>query len=88
MTPTRVTLFLQVPVSLRTPGGCHFDVEKSGSSTYTWSRAVFYNETVFPQPQTYDPERFLKNGRLDTSVMDPEQRVFGSGRRYVLDTIT
>jgi len=49
---------------------------------------VCYDETVYPEPQTYDPERFLKNGRLDSSVKDPEDRVFGSGRRYVLATAT
>ena len=48
---------------------------------------VCYNEAVYPEPQKYDPERFLKDGRLDGSVPDPEERVFGSGRRHVLDTI-
>jgi len=42
---------------------------------------VCYNEAVYPEPQIYDPERFMKDGRLDGSVMDPEERVFGSGRR-------
>ena len=45
-------------------------------------RAVCYDETVYPKPHTYDPERFLKDGKLDRSVKDPEDRIFGSGRRY------
>ena len=45
-------------------------------------RAVCYDETVYPEPFTYDPERFLKDGRLDRSVKDPEDRIFGTGRRY------
>lgn len=45
-------------------------------------RAVCYDETVYPAPHTYDPERFLKDGKLDRSVKDPEDRIFGSGRRY------
>ena len=53
-----------------------------GASTYSWThRAVFYDETVYPAPHTYDPERFLKDGKLDCSVNDPEDRIFGSGRR-------
>ena len=46
-------------------------------------RAVFYDESVYPSPSTYDPERFLKDGKLDGSVIDPEDRIFGSGRRYI-----
>ena len=44
-------------------------------------RAVCYDETVYPAPHMYDPERFLKDGELDRSVKDPEDRVFGAGRR-------
>ena len=58
------------------------------ATTYTWNRAVCYNETVFPAPHTYDPERFLKGGKVDRSVMDPEESVFGSGRRCVLGVVT
>ena len=54
------------------------------SFAYPWlgCRAVCYDETVYPSPSTYDPERFLKDGKLDISVSDPESRIFGSGRRY------
>jgi len=45
-------------------------------------RAIFYDETVYPAPHRYDPERFSKDGKLDRSVKDPEDRVFGTGRRY------
>jgi len=48
----------------------------------TTCRAVCFDETVYPSPHTYDPERFLKDGKLDRSVKDPEDRVFGTGRRY------
>lgn len=43
--------------------------------------AVFYDESTFPAPETYDPERFLKDGKIDPSVKDPEDRMFGSSRR-------
>ena len=45
-------------------------------------RAICYDESVYPEPHTYNPARFLdKNGRIDPSVKAPEARVFGSGRR-------
>jgi len=37
---------------------------------------------VYPDPKTFDPERFLdKDGKIDPTVKDPEARTFGSGRR-------
>ena len=44
--------------------------------------AMFHDESVYPAPYQYDPERYLKDGKLDPSVKDPEERVFGSSRRY------
>jgi len=43
--------------------------------------AVFNDPVVYPEPRTFNPERFLKDGKLDLSVKDPEDRVFGSSRR-------
>jgi hypothetical protein len=39
------------------------------------------SELIYPKPHIFDPERFLKDGKLDQSVQDPEDRVFGSARR-------
>lgn len=89
MTSTRAILSPLVPTSSkifgeRSPGG-----KDTAMSTNThWIRAVCYNEAVFPSPHTYDPERFLNDGKLDTSVWDPEESVFGSGRRYSFYTVT
>ena len=48
-------------------------------------RAICYDESVYPEPHTYDPTRFLdKDGKIDQSVKAPEARIFGSGRRYEL----
>ena len=42
-----------------------------------------YDETVYPDPHTYDPTRFLdKDGKIDPSVKAPETMIFGTGRRY------
>lgn len=43
--------------------------------------AVFRDPVVYPEPHLFNPERFLKGGKLDPSVRDPEDRVFGSSRR-------
>ena len=45
-------------------------------------RAICYDETIYPDPYTYDPTRFLdQDGQIDPSVLAPESRIFGSGRR-------
>jgi cytochrome P450 len=43
--------------------------------------AIFHDPSVYPEPHVFNPERFLKDGKLDRSVRDPEDRVFGSSRR-------
>ena len=37
---------------------------------------------VYPEPDKFVPERFLKDGRLNPDVQDPEAYLFGFGRRY------
>ena len=44
-------------------------------------RAMLNDERIYPEPQIFKPERFLKNGQLDTSVRDPMDIAFGFGRR-------
>ena len=45
-------------------------------------RAVFHNESVYPDAHKFNPNRFLKDGQINLDVKDPEQLVFGWGRRY------
>ena len=44
-------------------------------------RAMFNDESIYSRPRTFNPERYLKDGKLDYSVKDPEEMVFGFGRR-------
>ncbi len=44
-------------------------------------RAMLHDEDDYPDPMAFRPERFLKEGKLDTSVRDPSQMAFGFGRR-------
>ncbi|KAF7325230.1 Cytochrome P450 [Mycena kentingensis (nom. inval.)] len=43
--------------------------------------AVLQDETTYPEPTTFNPERFLRDGKLDPTVQDPEVAAFGFGRR-------
>ena len=45
-------------------------------------RAMLHDPEMYPDPETFNPERFLKDGVLATDVMDPSTVVFGFGRRY------
>ena len=56
-----------------------------GRTDVSCIRAICYDGSIYPEPHTYDPTRFLdKDGKIDQSVKAPEARIFGSGRRYEL----
>ncbi|KAF7338938.1 Cytochrome P450 [Mycena venus] len=46
--------------------------------------AILHDETVYPNPETFNPERFLLDGKLNPAIRDPELVAFGFGRRYAL----
>lgn len=48
-------------------------------------RAMTHDEKIYPDPFTFNPERFLKDGKLDPSVLQPESVAFGFGRRIWYD---
>ncbi|KAJ6549908.1 cytochrome P450 [Mycena capillaripes] len=43
--------------------------------------AILHDETVYPNPETFKPERFLLDGKLNPAIRDPESVAFGFGRR-------
>jgi cytochrome P450 len=40
------------------------------------------NEEDYPNPDAFEPERFLKDGRLNLAIREPSTMAFGFGRRY------
>jgi cytochrome P450 len=46
------------------------------------TRAMLHDETVYPEPFEFKPERFMKDGQLNPAVRDPDHAVFGFGRRW------
>ncbi|KAI0693302.1 cytochrome P450 [Cerioporus squamosus] len=48
----------------------------------TW--ACMHDPEVYAEPHRFLPDRFMRDGKLDPDVRDPEDFVFGYGRRCVL----
>jgi cytochrome P450 len=44
-------------------------------------RAMFHDESTYSNPHAYNPERYLEDGKFALSVKDPEEVIFGFGRR-------
>lgn len=55
-----------------------------GIMTYfvAWYRTILHDPEVYPSPEEYKPERWLKDGQLNPEVPDPTI-AFGYGRRLV-----
>ncbi|KAH6908270.1 cytochrome P450 98A3 [Coprinopsis sp. MPI-PUGE-AT-0042] len=52
-----------------------------GTIVFCNSWAIMHDPDVFEDPMEFRPERYLKDGQLDPSVLDPEAAAFGYGRR-------
>lgn len=46
-------------------------------------RGILHDPDVYEDPFAFRPERYIKDGKLDTTVQDPTDFMFGFGRRQV-----
>jgi len=53
----------------------------AGSIVVVNSWAILHDSNVYKDPKTFNPERFLKDGKFDPDVRPPEVATFGYGRR-------
>ncbi|KZP30151.1 cytochrome P450 [Athelia psychrophila] len=53
----------------------------SGTIVVPNSWAILNDPEVYPEPSVFNPERFLKDGKINPDVPDPELASFGYGRR-------
>ncbi|KAK0486576.1 cytochrome P450 [Armillaria novae-zelandiae] len=53
----------------------------SGSTVIANIWAILHDETVYPEPHSFRPERFMKEGKLNPDIRDPGIVLFGFGRR-------
>ena len=44
---------------------------------------VHTNPDIFPEPERFNPDRFIKDGILNRDILDPLSIAFGFGRRLV-----
>ena len=47
------------------------------------SRAMMHDPKTFKNPMALEPERYLKDGKLNPDVLDSSDVAFGFGRRLV-----
>lgn len=70
-------------LSLATHGNSpYFSTIDRRSPSCVYPRAMLHDESEYPDPYSFKPERFLKDGQLDPDVRGPAEVAFGYGRRY------
>ena len=44
---------------------------------------MLHDPVDYPDPDIFDPERFIKDGKINSDIRNPQSLAFGFGRRYV-----
>jgi cytochrome P450 len=53
----------------------------AGTMVIPNSWAILHDENRYPEPFRFNPDRHMKNGKLNDDVLDPASATFGYGRR-------
>ena len=54
---------------------------KSDMFTLLIFRHILHDPELYDDPLKFDPERFIKDGKIDKAVPNPYSAAFGFGRR-------
>jgi cytochrome P450 len=46
-------------------------------------RHMLNDPKEYPEPEKFNPDRFMKDGDINPEIRDPNMLAFGFGRRYV-----
>ncbi|KAF9459105.1 cytochrome P450 [Collybia nuda] len=53
----------------------------AGSIVVPNAWAMLHDETIYPEPFRFNPDRFMKDGKINPAIRDPAHAAFGFGRR-------
>lgn len=42
------------------------------------------DESLYPDPDTFNPDRFITEGKIDETVQNPRDMFFGFGKRFAI----
>lgn len=58
-----------------------FAPKRTQSVTLSLTRALLHDEEHYPDPLSFNPDRFIKDGTLNPEILHPDVAAFGYGRR-------
>jgi len=67
--------------SSETLGSSILSLRSVRPSTQASFRSILHDTKTYKDPLLYNPDRFMKNGKIDPTVWDPMVATFGYGRR-------